>query len=118
MSRKLSSGFSRPLLTPSLSRRGSVVEGARSGSSVPALMPLAIWVVESRLVVRCTVIPDEASKGFNTSRYALSSLPPQATHCVTLVVFPEEPLVLEPPQAASKSKPPRHRATARQPHVA
>src|SRR5260370_37842361 len=83
MSRKLSRVFNLPLLTQSLSWTGSVGPGAMSGRSVPAAMPLAIWLLESRLVVRWTLIPLEASNGAKTSRYALSSATPPAVHTAT-----------------------------------
>src|SRR5216683_1533961 len=106
MSRKLSRGFNAVLLTQLLSWTGSVGPGAMSGRSVPAAMPLAIWLLESRLVVRWTLMPVEASNGFSTSLYAASSWPPQATHWVTSV-DDAPPVLVDPPvvQAATSKKP-------------
>src|SRR5260370_17009656 len=61
MSRKLSRGFNEFLLTQLLSWIGSVGPGAMSGRSVPAAMPLAFWLLESRVVVRWPFIPLHAS---------------------------------------------------------
>src|SRR5712692_11023504 len=104
--RAVSIGLMAPLDTQSLSWTGSVGPGAMSGRSVPAAMPLAIWLLESRLVVRWTLIPLEASNGAKTSRYALSSAPPQAVHTVTSV-DDAPPLPDEPPneQAVSRRVP-------------
>src|SRR5260370_21515756 len=115
MSRKLSRGFNEFLLTQLLSWIGSVGPGAMSGRSVPAAMPLAIWLLESRLVVRWTLIPLEAASGAKTSRYALSSAPPKAVHTVTSVDDAPPVLPDEPPseQAASRKVVPRPSATAR-----
>src|SRR5260370_29888481 len=86
-----------------------------SGRLVPAAMRLALWLLESRLVVRWTLIPLEASNGAKTSRYALSSAPPQAVHTVTSVDDAPPVLPDEPPseQAASRKAVPRPSATSR-----
>src|SRR5260370_21948550 len=97
MSRKLSRGFNEFLLTQLLSWIGSVGPGAMSGRSVPAAMPLAIWLVESRLVVMWTLMPLLVSNGASTSLKALSSAPPQAVHTVTSVLDAPPPPELPPP---------------------
>src|SRR5690348_11817886 len=109
-------GLMAPFDTQSLTCFGSVGPGAMSGRSVPAAMPLAIWLVESRLVVRWTLIPLEDSNGLSTSWNALSSAPPQAVHTVTSVVDAPPPPLLPPPppQAASTNSAPRPSASARE----
>ncbi len=93
------------MLTQLLSWMGSEGPGARSGSSVPASMPFAIAVLDSRFVVRWTLMPVLASNGFSTARYAASSAPPQATHWVTS--FDPEVVVVPPPvEQATRSKMP------------
>src|SRR5437879_8337551 len=111
--RAVSIGLIAPLLTQLLTWTGSVGPGATSGRSVPAAMPLAIWFVESRLVVRWTLMPVLDWNGARTSRNALSSAPPQAVQTVTSV---DDALwlLLEPPveQAATRSNAPRLSAIA------
>src|SRR5205823_6851144 len=102
-----------PLLTQLLTWVGSVGPGAMSGKSVPAAMPLAIWLVESRLVVMWTLIPVLEWNGFRTSWNALSSAPRQAVQTVTSVDdAPWLPLVPPVEQAATRSNVPRRSATA------
>src|SRR5216683_4193695 len=90
-------GFTAPLETQLLTWTGSVGPGAMSGRSVPAAMPLAIWLVESRLVVMWTLMPLLVSNGASTSLKALSSAPPQAVHTVTSVLDAPPPPELPPP---------------------
>src|SRR5205823_5685646 len=103
-----------PLLTQLLTWVGSVGPGAMSGSWVPAAMPLAIWLVESRLVVMWTLMCWLASNGARTSLNALSSAPPQAVQTVTSVDDAPWLLLLFPPeeQAAARSSVPRLSAIA------
>src|SRR2546430_341803 len=103
-----------PLLTQLLTWVGSVGPGAMSGRSVPAAMPLAIWLVESRLVVMWTLMCWLASNGARTSLNALSSAPPQAVQTVTSVDDAPWLLLLFPPeeQAAARSNVPRLSASA------
>src|SRR5579864_6831168 len=115
--RAVSIGFNAPLDTQSLTWFGSVGPGAMSGRSVPAAMPLAIWLVESRLVVRWTLMPVDVSNGLRTSWNAFSSAPPQAVQTVTSVEDAELPLLpplLPPPQAASTNSAPRPSASTRE----
>src|SRR5690242_2860147 len=107
-------GFSAPLVTQSLTWTGSVGPGAMSGRSVPAAMPFAIWLVESRLVVMWTLMPVFDWNGARTSLNALSSAPPQAVQTVTSVVFapPPPPPPPPPPQAPTRSNVPRPSAIA------
>src|SRR5256885_11301560 len=65
-----------PLSTQALTL-STLGPGAMSGSDVPASTLIASWLA-SRTVVRWTLIPVELSKGFKTSWYAFSSLPPHA----------------------------------------
>src|SRR5690348_11991530 len=112
-------GFRAPLLTQLLTCTGSVGPGAMSGRSVPAEMPFAIWLVESRLVVMWTLIPLDASNGLRTSWNALSSAPPHAVQTVTSVdealwlLFP-----VPPEEQATSISAPRPDATAREPSLA
>src|SRR5437868_13865188 len=102
--RAVSTGLMAPLLTQLLTMTGSVGPGAMSGRSVPAAMPLAIWLVESRLVVMCTLMPVLSWNGFRTSRNALSSSPPHAVQTVTSVADAVLVLVVPPvEQAATRS---------------
>src|SRR6266581_824417 len=107
-------GFTAPLETQLLTWTGSVGPGAMSGRSVPAAMPLAIWLVESRFVVMWTLMPVFDWNGARTSLNALSSAPPQAVQTVTSVddAPPPEPPPLPPPQAATRNKVPRPSAIA------
>src|SRR5436305_1823012 len=86
-----------------------------SGRSVPAEMPLAIWLVESRLVVMWTLTPLLDSNGARTSLKALSSAPPQAVQTVTSVLDAPPPPLLElpPPHAATRKSAPTKSAPAR-----
>src|SRR5690348_10480475 len=101
----VSIGLIAPFETQSLTCVGSVGPGAMSGRSVPAEMPLAIWLVESRFVVTWTLIPLSFSNGASTSRNALSSAPPQAVQTVTSVDDALFPLLLplEPLEHAAAS---------------
>src|SRR5207245_2499200 len=114
--RAVSTGLMAPLLTQLLTMTGSVGPGAVSGRSVPAAMPLAIWFVESRLVVMWTLTPLVDSKGARTSLNALSSAPPQAVQTVTSVVEAPPPPVFPPPppHAAMRNNAPRQNATSRE----
>src|SRR5712692_764799 len=115
--RAVSIGLMAPLDTQSLTWTGSVGPGAMSGRSVPAAMPLAIWLVESRFVVRCTWMPLLCSNGFRTSWNAFSSPLPQAVQTVTSVDEAPPPVVPPPPpppQAASRNNAPRPSATTRE----
>src|SRR5438445_10506132 len=108
-------GFNAPLETQSLTMTGSVGPGAMSGRSVPAAIPLAIWLVESRLVVMWTLTPLVASNGVRTSLNALSSALPQAVQTVTSVDdAPPPPPPPPPPHAASTNSAPRQSAPARE----
>src|SRR5690348_2691482 len=86
-----------------------------SGRSVPAAIPLAIWLVESRLVVMWTLMPLLDSNGARTSLKALSSAPPQAVQTVTSVVDAPPPPELPPPppHAATRNSAPRQSAIPR-----
>src|SRR6266487_7189304 len=77
--------FRAPFETQLFTWVGSVGPGAMSGRSVPAAMPFAIWLVESRFVVMWTLTPLLAWNGFRTSWNALSSAPPHAVQTVTSV---------------------------------
>src|SRR5207237_705745 len=114
--RAVSTGLMAPLLTQLLTMTGSVGPGAMSGRSVPAEMPLAIWLVESRLVVMWTLTPLVASKGARTSLNALSSALPQAVQTYTSVLDapPPPPPPLPPPHAASRNNAPRQSASPRE----
>src|ERR1043166_6164933 len=103
----VSIGFRAPLETQLLTRFGSVGPGAMSGRSVPAAMPLASWLVESRFVVRWTLMPVWSLKGLRTSWNAFNSAPPQAVQTVTSVLEAPPPVPPPPPdeQAISISVP-------------
>src|SRR5438128_1385611 len=77
-------------------------------------MPFAIWLVESRLVVRWTLIPVLSWNGLRTSRNAFSSSPPHAVQTVTSVDDAPPPEVPPPPveQATTRSNVPRPSAFA------
>src|SRR5437870_79172 len=90
-----------------------------SGRSVPAAMPFAIWLVESRLVVMWTLIPVLDWNGFRTSWNALSSAPPHAVQTVTSVVDAPWLLLPVPPvEQATSINVPRPTAIAREASLA
>src|SRR3989454_73317 len=107
----VSTDFRVPLSTQALTL-STLGPGAMSGSDVPASTLIASWLA-SRTVVRWTLIPVELSKGFKTSWYAFSSLPPHADQTVTSVddavgAFPP------PDEQAIRRKTPRPPAIARE----
>src|SRR5207245_1413795 len=102
----------KPVAPPDSSMAEYGLWGAMSGSDVPASTLIASWLA-SRTVVRWTLMPVELSKGFKTSWYAFSSLPPHADQTVTSVddavgAFPP------PEEQAIRRKTPRPPAIARE----